>query len=43
MHPQAAKVVGLEKWFGGAHALRGVSVTFEQCDVHAIAGENGAG
>lgn len=39
----AAKVIGIEKWFGGAHALRGVSVAFESGDVHAVAGENGAG
>jgi D-xylose transport system ATP-binding protein len=39
----AAKVVGIDKTFGGAHALRGVSITFEKGDVHAIAGENGAG
>jgi ABC-type sugar transport system ATPase subunit len=39
----AAKVVGVDKRFGGAHALRGVSITFEKGDVHAIAGENGAG
>ena len=39
----AAKVVGVDKRFGGAHALRGVSVTFETGEVHAVAGENGAG
>lgn len=39
----AARVDGIDKRFGGAHALRGVSVTFEKGDVHAIAGENGAG
>lgn len=43
MRPHAARVSGLEKWFGGAHALRGVSITFEQGAVHAVAGENGAG
>lgn len=43
MRPHAARVVGLDKRFGGAHALRGVSVAFEEGDVHAIAGENGAG
>ena len=43
MRPPAAKVSDLDKWFGGAHALRGVSITFEQGDVHAVAGENGAG
>lgn len=39
----AARVDGIDKRFGGAHALRGVSITFEKGDVHAIAGENGAG
>jgi ABC-type sugar transport system ATPase subunit len=39
----AARVDGIDKRFGGAHALRGVSFTFEKGDVHAIAGENGAG
>jgi len=43
VRPPAAKVSDLDKWFGGAHALRGVSITFEQGDVHAVAGENGAG
>ncbi len=41
--PPAAKVSDIDKRFGGAHALRGVSVTFENGDVHAVAGENGAG
>ncbi len=41
--PPPAKLIGIDKWFGGAHALRGVSVTFESGDVHAVAGENGAG
>jgi ABC-type sugar transport system ATPase subunit len=39
----AGKLIGIDKWFGGAHALRGVSVAFESGDVHAVAGENGAG
>jgi ABC-type sugar transport system ATPase subunit len=39
----AARAVGIDKRFGGAHALRGVSIVFEKGDVHAIAGENGAG
>jgi ABC-type sugar transport system ATPase subunit len=39
----AARLIGIDKWFGGAHALRGVSVAFETGDVHAVAGENGAG
>ena len=43
MRPPAARVSDIDKWFGGAHALRGVSITFEQGDVHAVAGENGAG
>ena len=43
VRPPAARVTGLDKWFGGAHALRGVSIGFEQGDVHVVAGENGAG
>jgi ABC-type sugar transport system ATPase subunit len=39
----AAKLTGIDKWFGGAHALRGVTVAFESGEVHAVAGENGAG
>lgn len=39
----AARLIAVNKWFGRAHALRDVSVTFEKGKVHAIAGENGAG
>ena len=41
--PPAVRLSGIDKWFGGAHALRSVSVTFESGLVHAVAGENGAG
>jgi ABC-type sugar transport system ATPase subunit len=43
MSPPAAKLIGIDKWFGGAHALRSVTVAFESGEVHAVAGENGAG
>jgi ABC-type sugar transport system ATPase subunit len=34
---------GIEKWYGSTHALRGVSITLESGQVHALVGENGAG
>jgi ribose transport system ATP-binding protein len=34
---------GLDKRFGGTHALKVVSLAFEAGEVHAIVGENGAG
>ncbi len=40
---QAIRVSGLDKWYGGTHALRDVSLAVETGHVHAIAGENGAG
>jgi len=39
----AIRVSGLDKWYGGTHALRDVSLAVEAGHVHAIAGENGAG
>ncbi len=41
--PPAVRLTGIDKRYGGAHALRGVSLTVESGDVHAVAGENGAG
>jgi ribose transport system ATP-binding protein len=34
---------GISKAFGGVRALRGVDLTFEAGEVHALLGENGAG
>jgi ABC-type sugar transport system ATPase subunit len=39
----AVEVSGLGKWFGGTHALKGVSLTVEPGSVHSLVGENGAG
>ena len=36
MRPPAAKLIGIDKWFGGAHALRSVTVAFESGEVHAV-------
>ncbi|GAA3681171.1 sugar ABC transporter ATP-binding protein [Nocardioides ginsengisoli] len=37
------RVTGLRKSFGGVHALRGVDLTIEPGEVHALLGHNGAG
>ncbi|QSR24943.1 ABC transporter ATP-binding protein [Nocardioides aromaticivorans] len=37
------RVTGLAKSFGGVHALRGVDLTIESGEVHALLGHNGAG
>src|SRR5438874_4017733 len=34
---------GIEKHYDGVHALRGVNVSVERGEVHALIGENGAG
>jgi ribose transport system ATP-binding protein len=39
----ALRVSGLEKSFGGVQALRGVDLTIEPGEVHALLGHNGAG
>lgn len=39
----ALVVRDVDKWFGGTHALRQVSLSVRAGDVHAIVGENGAG
>lgn len=37
------KIVDITKSYGGIHALKGVSISFDRGEVHAIVGENGAG
>ena len=37
------RVENIDKHYGGVHALRDVSVSFESGEVHALMGENGAG
>ena len=39
----AIKVTDLHKQFGGAHALRGVTLEVRRGTVHSLVGENGAG
>jgi ABC-type sugar transport system ATPase subunit len=34
---------GMEKWYGGVHALRGVRLEVFPGEVHALVGENGSG
>jgi len=34
---------GIDKHFGGVHALRGANLTVHRAEVHALLGENGAG
>jgi len=34
---------GIDKRFGGVHALDNVSFSIEKGEIHAIVGENGAG
>jgi ribose transport system ATP-binding protein len=40
---EIVKTENISKNFGGVHALRDVSVSIQQGEVHVIAGENGAG
>jgi rhamnose transport system ATP-binding protein len=41
--PPLCSVEGLDKHYGGVHALKSVSLDFQAGQVHAIVGENGAG
>jgi ABC-type sugar transport system ATPase subunit len=34
---------GMQKWYGGVHALRGVRIEVYPGEVHALVGENGSG
>ena len=42
-HAPALQAVGLAKTFGGVRALKGVDLTIEPGEVHALLGENGSG
>jgi rhamnose transport system ATP-binding protein len=41
--PSVLRLSGVEKRYGGVHALRGVDLDLQAGEVHAIVGENGAG
>lgn len=42
--PEAAvRVTGVHRWFGGTHALKGVSLSVARGSIHSLVGENGAG
>ncbi len=41
--PPVLRLTGVEKRYGGVHALRGVGLELLVGEVHAIVGENGAG
>ena len=41
--PPRLRIVGLDKSFGGTHALRGIDLTVEPGRIHGLIGENGAG
>ncbi|MFD0899226.1 branched-chain amino acid ABC transporter ATP-binding protein/permease [Actinomadura sediminis] len=41
--PLGVELSGVRKSFGGVHALRGVDLTIEPGEVHAIVGPNGSG
>ena len=37
------EVKNIAKHFGGVRALKGVSITFKDGEIHGVVGENGAG
>lgn len=41
--PVLLRAVGLDKWFGATHALRGASVDVHEGEIHALVGANGSG
>jgi rhamnose transport system ATP-binding protein len=41
--PPVLRLTGVQKRYGGVHALRGVDLELQPGEVHAIVGENGAG
>jgi len=41
--PPFIRVVGLEKHYGGAYALKGVDIDLRESEVHGLIGANGAG
>lgn len=43
MSDDAVRLTGIEKSFGSARVLRGISLAFSPGEVHALIGENGAG
>jgi rhamnose transport system ATP-binding protein len=41
--PVLLEAIGIEKSYGGVRALKNVSLTLREAEVHALIGENGAG
>jgi rhamnose transport system ATP-binding protein len=43
LRPVLLEAIGIEKSYGGVRALKNVSLTLREAEVHALIGENGAG
>jgi rhamnose transport system ATP-binding protein len=43
LHPALLEALGIEKSYGGVRALKNVSLSLYESEVHALVGENGAG